>query len=430
MLWLIPDWGGWCCCKLVEADNEEKGAVPVAARAVLDEQVETSISQSALLVTTAEKHEQPAKTEISSEQPDSAEISPSAVQVQYTFPALTGQPPLEPRAVQQESHTPSPFELQPPGPQSTYGSLQMSGAEIKDAEQIVFNGVVDLLSTRTFQSLPPTAPRRYLEWLRDRVVACDKLDPETPMTVVHWSALSSLQRIPRNPQDADYYLKALDVVDEHIRSEQRGGALAFRPVFCMLSHEWSRPDPPDPHPDTEDAGKAKALATYAEAARARNINIYYWLDFAAVSQDSFRDRMIVIAKLPCLFAACTECLVFWSDGYELRAWTRLERLLAYVFSSCETLRAIDDMSETSADVGAASRGIASLARNRASINITDPQAGICTSNADWEHIARLQQVALQFQPVVSRVCQSREVEFDKSKFDVVRMRHAGFLPAR
>jgi len=396
MLCGIPDWGGrWCCKLLAEDDKEDKGSVPVQARAVLDEQVEQQLPQSVLQLSA------PAEN---SQRHDS-EFSPSQVQVQYSFSAVTAQP-TQPTPV-----TPVPR-----------ANLDMSPAEIKDAVQIVSNGVVDLFGTRTFRTLPPAAPRRYLEWLRERVVACDKLDPETPLTVVHWSALTSLQRIPRNPQDADYYVRALDVIDEHVRSERSGGAQMFRPVFCMFSHEWSRPS--TPNPDTEDCRKAKALATYAEAARARSVNIYYWLDYAAVSQDSVRDRMIGMAKLPCVFAVCTECLVYWSDGYELRAWTRLERLLAYVFSTCETLRVIDDDErDTSAEVGAASRGIASLAKNRATVGISDPQAGLCTSNADWEHIARLQQVALQFQPVVPRG-QSHNLEFDKSRLDLVRMRQA------
>eukprot|EP00971_Amphidinium_carterae_P027909 549756-Amphidinium_carterae.1 len=52
----------------------------------------------------------------------------------------------------------------------------------------------------------------------------------------------------------------------------------------MISHRWRRPD--YPHPDDEKNHKAKALAKYGEAALVRNVEMYFWLDFAGVNQDN------------------------------------------------------------------------------------------------------------------------------------------------
>eukprot|EP00971_Amphidinium_carterae_P170943 3387805-Amphidinium_carterae.1 len=141
--------------------------------------------------------------------------------------------------------------------------------------------------------------------------------------------------MPRNPDESTYLRKAVDVIEEYT-----SGTSTRLLVMCMVSHRWRRPT--FPHPDDEQNRKAKALARYGEAALARNVDMYYWLDFAGVHQENLRDKIVGISKLPCIVASCTEFLVFWSHDYEPRAWTRMERFIGYVLSPCPSFKVIDE----------------------------------------------------------------------------------------
>eukprot|EP00971_Amphidinium_carterae_P199697 3963417-Amphidinium_carterae.1 len=134
-------------------------------------------------------------------------------------------------------------------------------------------------------------------WLRERVVACDALDSPTPFTIVHWSVLRQLDPMPRNPDDGVHLRKAIDVIDECISSSSTRLL-----VICMISHRWRRPD----HPHPEDVGhrKAKALSKYGKDALARNVEMYYWLDYAGVNQERFLQSQNEKAMSCLVFIGC------------------------------------------------------------------------------------------------------------------------------
>ena len=285
---------------------------------------------------------------------------------------------------------------------------------------IVSEGVAKLLETKAFTTEPPAAHKIFenAEWLRERVVATDRLDSETPLIVVHWSVLKRLGRLPRNPDDAEHFDKAVDVIDNYIT-----GKATHLLVICMVSHRWNRPGLP--HPDSGDNAKARALAKYGDAARARNVDMYFWLDYAGVNQENFRDKVVGISKLPCIVASCTEFLIFWSEDYEPRAWTRMERFIGYVLSPCRNFRVIDEnygkpvAMELLTKSGAV---VASkISTSPPSLKVTDPLKGKLTSESDRPQLERLVALGHMFPPVAYRGTCSKVVQDGKSKVELIRM---------
>ena len=117
----------------------------------------------------------------------------------------------------------------------------------------------------------------------------------------------------------------------------------------MLSHRWERPAPPNAHPDSEDGKKAAALARYGEKGSCpmtgrHEWDYFYWIDFSCVHQTSVVPKALGIAKLPLYVSLCVEVLVYFSDSaaYEPRAWTRAERVIAYMAVANPMLVYMDD----------------------------------------------------------------------------------------
>lgn len=56
-----------------------------------------------------------------------------------------------------------------------------------------------------------------------------------------------------------------------------------------------------------------------------------WIDFAGIDQDNRRDMVLGISKLPAYISCCIEMIFYYTPQYESRAWTRVERCIAYTY---------------------------------------------------------------------------------------------------
>ena len=69
---------------------------------------------------------------------------------------------------------------------------------------------------------------------------------------------------------------------------------------------------------------------------------FFWIDFAGVHQTNLRAKILGISHLPLYVAACAEIVFYFTDSYEGRAWTRLERVIGYAFNPAPMFVFIDD----------------------------------------------------------------------------------------
>jgi len=301
------------------------------------------------------------------------------------------------------------------------GEDAVLAAALKEAHRVT-EGVVQLLEEKRFHTEPPPQEEIFQNalWLKERVESTDSLDPKTPFTIVHWSALEQLGRLPRNPDDQQCFHRAVDIIDEYINGQATSSL-----VICMISHRWRRPTAP--HPDDKENSKAKALAKYGRNAQLRNIEMYFWLDFAGVNQDDLRDKVVGISKLPCIVATCTEFLIFWSEDYEERAWTRLERYIGYVLSPCANFKIIDSSFGKKVSVQKLQKtGVIhqSSAWSPVTMKVMDPLLGAITCTSDKAELERLVEVGRMFPPIAYRGRASEIVEFETSNIDLVLMEGA------
>mmetsp|Transcript_34044 Transcript_34044/g.79625 ORF Transcript_34044/g.79625 Transcript_34044/m.79625 type:complete len:1032 (-) Transcript_34044:158-3253(-) len=301
------------------------------------------------------------------------------------------------------------------------GEDAVLAAALKEAHRVT-EGVVQLLEEKRFHTEPPPQEEIFQNalWLKERVESTDSLDPKTPFTIVHWSALEQLGRLPRNPDDQQCFHRAVDIIDEYINGQATSSL-----VICMISHRWRRPTAP--HPDDKENSKARSLARYGKDAAQRNVDMYFWLDFAGVNQDDLRDKVVGISKLPCIVATCNEFLVFWSDDYESRAWTRLERYIGYILSPCKDFKVIDSNYGRKVSMRKLQKtGVVhqSSIWSPITMKIMDPLQGAITCTSDKAHLESLVQVGMMFPPVAYRGVASTIVAFDTSSIDLVLMEGA------
>merc|ERR1719183_983146 len=190
------------------------------------------------------------------------------------------------------------------------------------------------------------------------------------MRVVWHKTFRVLGRIPRYPEDAAHILdaeKAIEAIIAHMDGQGKvviaaagygdrdgeedgdgDGDRAEGRVFCakMFSHRWERssPDPACAHPDDPAHKKARALAEYGRGGvctvvAQQRFEYFFWVDYAGIDQRPGTPwKALGIAKLPAYIASCIETIFYLSRTpglqYEPRAWTRLERMLSYVYNSC------------------------------------------------------------------------------------------------
>lgn len=147
------------------------------------------------------------------------------------------------------------------------------------------------------------------------------------MLLLHSKRIEELGRIPHYDEQ---------MATAAVRGIEEFGAQIVEVI--MISHKWLRPsaDPHLAHPDTEDNAKAIAINEFSKWRRewvsSRHgfiPEIYYWIDYSCVDQSNSADA---IPLLPLWTACCERFLQIESEGYDDRAWCRLERMLSYVYS--------------------------------------------------------------------------------------------------
>merc|ERR1712008_236336 len=122
--------------------------------------------------------------------------------------------------------------------------------------------------------------------------------------------------------------------------------------ITFFSHRWERPshDVSLAHPDSDTNKKALALAQYGSRGTCplfephHQCDYYFWVDYAGIHQHDPWQKVMGICKLPVFVAACTELAFFNSNttNYEARAWTRVERMLAYTFTVSPLFAYLDE----------------------------------------------------------------------------------------
>lgn len=132
---------------------------------------------------------------------------------------------------------------------------------------------------------------------------------------------------------------------------------------------------------------------------------YYWVDFACIDQLSDKHKAIGVHLLP-LYTACCGGLTYY-DGveriYERRAWTRLERVLAYAFCVDYTVQRLRgpgmpllrDMTDEERD----HHGVVRLPDGQFELCLALPDAGDMLVEADRNAINRACMIAETFKSV-------------------------------
>jgi hypothetical protein len=195
---------------------------------------------------------------------------------------------------------------------------------------------------------------------RDKISAINALGGPRVMCV--WSGTcAQLQRLPRYPDDVAHILDAELLLDEAMRQMDDKGKVACTniknkreqriPCLSMFSHRWERPDldPSRAFPDSPSNKKAAALGYYGEAGVCPEFakhqwDYYYWIDYACIDQEDYDQKLLGIAKLPGYISCAIELIYYHSAtaDYEARAWTRLERVLAFAYTWSPAFVHMDD----------------------------------------------------------------------------------------
>jgi hypothetical protein len=208
-----------------------------------------------------------------------------------------------------------------------------------------------------------------------------------PMKIITSSQVRRLKRLPRSSEGHTVDLGSL--LQHHGREKKdRLDFWSFgnkieettKPSLAviMFSHRWFRSDADQAHPDDAAGHKAMAMVQFADwlmwmqsASNQEGVllsksvllsnqdadidlqrreiflaqvqgntltkidlpsnitEVAFWVNFACVDQD---DPLRGIATLPLYVGACPVILCHETDGYEDRAWTRVERVLSLAYS--------------------------------------------------------------------------------------------------
>jgi len=178
------------------------------------------------------------------------------------------------------------------------------------------------------------------------------------MHLVWWGTLVELGRLPRYPdyEDSVHILDGESLLERWVEKMDSDGKVDGRHIrISFLSHRWDSLSDPD-----EERNKARALGLYGRSGSSANysdaldFDHYYWIDQSCVHQDDDRLKQMAMLKLGVWMTTCTDFILFRSskNDYEPRAWTRLERLIAYAYIQAELFVYLDEsyISEEPIDV--------------------------------------------------------------------------------
>lgn len=289
--------------------------------------------------------------------------------------------------------------------------------------------IQECLKSKKFRASPPQKPKKYLQWMLSRVQMLTKTGGPR-MRVVWWRTLCDLGRIPKWPHDKAHIIDLEILLQTWLKECDSSGKMEGRYLYIwMLSHRWERPHycadcargncpkASEAHPDSFTNIKARVLAKWGEHQyEESNVgpmspeDYYFWIDFAAIDQDDDLSKLAGIEMLPLYVACCGSGLVLYlpnesSIGYEERAWTAIERVLAYTYGTSPTLKKID-----SGYVKGSSRWKApQLVKekpeywvqmdNQLTFRMTDPLNGQLTCTQDVEKIEHLKTIVSETPPI-------------------------------
>jgi len=208
-----------------------------------------------------------------------------------------------------------------------------------------------LMPLETSNQAPDADWSSFSQFMLARVRACNKL-PGPRMRIVWGMTLAKLGRLPRWPNDHEHVLDAEALLELQVARMDSNGKIDGRiPCFSFFTHRWLRPsyDPKRAHPDSTHHEKAKALAEYCAGGTCsvfveHTFDYYYWIDFCGIDQDDPLDKALGICKLPCYVTACFEAIFYHSalHLYEPRVWTRVERMISYMYTLFPLFTYIDE----------------------------------------------------------------------------------------
>lgn len=240
----------------------------------------------------------------------------------------------------------------------------------------LWQGVLDIISADTFRKRGASFDRRPL-------IARANALGGAAMHLLHWRKLIELGRIPHSDER--------QTVDA-IKGINTFGAEIVE-VF-MVSHRWLRPslNPSESHPDSLTHEKASAINEFSQWRRTWVLKnhgfepeIFYWIDYSCIDQHHTAEA---VPLLPLWVACCERFLRIETEGYDERAWCRVEALLSYVFSFADHHTAIGlDFRHRWPHFG-----------DEEARRILDPSAGMLTNLDDMSLILPLIEVATRTQP--------------------------------
>lgn len=240
----------------------------------------------------------------------------------------------------------------------------------------MLDSVKNLLQTNTFQFHASGFDRQPLIQIANELGG-------PRMKLLYWKRLRDLGRIPHS--------KEQETVDALEGIKLFG---ASRVEIIMISHRWLRPsiNGSEPHPDTDDNRKAKAINEFSKWRRQWVLEthgflpeIYYWIDFSCIDQDQ---PAKAVPLLPVWVACCERFLRIETNDYSDRAWCRLEPLLSYVYSFAEHHISIDlDFKSRWPDKG-----------QEKYLPVLNPNRALVTNSEDMALIRSLADLAIKTKP--------------------------------
>lgn len=249
------------------------------------------------------------------------------------------------------------------------------------------------------------------------------------MRVVWWKTILDLGRVPRWPDDKAHILDVQRLLEKWLKKCDNDGRVEGRYLYLrMLSHRWERPhfcdecllgickDAKTAHPDTATNTKATVLGQWGKDQYSEdNIGLhspedmYLWIDFPGINQDDPQEKGLGIEMLPLYVACCGNGMIFFlpdNGEYEDRAWTSVERILAYTFCAAPVMRKIDagyisggtrwkqkDLVEQKPKYWQIDRD------GQLSIRLQDPANGQLTCTQDLERIEALKDIVSSTEPI-------------------------------
>jgi hypothetical protein len=284
---------------------------------------------------------------------------------------------VQPRASHRSNWSPHPNV----DPELRARQGQLAAGRESNMEQLRLN-VYDLLESRKFVFSSDESANHALYCL-DLIAASGA----PPMRVLSLEALELSGSLPHSDRDL-----TVDARDALCLCGANTLAEPFA-VFVFVSHRWLRPT--ENQPDDATGSKHEALVQFGKwLQRERGLRlgtdarVFFWLDWTCIDQN---EPAAYTAALPLYMAACSRFAVYQTDGWDTRAWCRLERLLAFTFMMRGKEHLVFGPNFKNVELPYA-------LIMRESVPLLDPATGAVTKPADMSEIRALTAIALRVNP--------------------------------